>query len=175
MLGFENKYALGKDIYDIGENNENTVRALDTSEFVTMDIFDYNVLFNTLSASVSGSIDSSRHSETWTKLKTNDALKFIFKDWDGDGVISRPKNLSNHNDQYADIVPGVLNTVPSNLLDLLFNKDTPVIGKNYVGPANYLFQYMDDPNDDYYGYYYYDSDKNAASYNASDERFYVYD
>jgi len=34
---------------------------------------------------------------------------------------------------------------------------------------------MTDPSDEHYGYYYYDSSKNAAAYNQSDERFYVYD
>ena len=44
------------------------------------------------------------------------------------------------------------------------------LGKRYVGEANYLYLYDTDT-----GYYYYDSDKNAASYKKSAQRFYVYD
>lgn len=48
--------------------------------------------------------------------------------------------------------------------------DSFILGKTYVGTADYLFQYIENS-----GYYYYNSEKNAASYNASDNRFYVYD
>ncbi len=75
----------------------------------------------------------------------------------------------------------VANTASTDaLLSILFNQDNTiddvsdaadaVLGKTYVGTANYLFQY-----DDKTGYYYYDSTKNAASYNQSAGRFYVYD
>ncbi|MBR4000704.1 MAG: Cna B-type domain-containing protein, partial [Clostridia bacterium] len=46
----------------------------------------------------------------------------------------------------------------------------------YVGTGDHLFQYGHDPDDEeFYGYYYYDSTLNAASYNQTDGRFYVYD
>jgi len=49
------------------------------------------------------------------------------------------------------------------------------MGKEKVGNGNYLFQYMNDPESEYYGYYYYDSALNATSYNRSSQRFYVYE
>ena len=55
------------------------------------------------------------------------------------------------------------------------NTNTGVLGKNYLGTGDHLFQIMDDPDDEHYGYYYYDSKRNAASYNQSKSRFYVYD
>ena len=52
---------------------------------------------------------------------------------------------------------------------------TGILGKTYLGKGDYLFQIMDDPTDEHYGYYYYDSKHNAASYNQSKERFYIYE
>ena len=43
------------------------------------------------------------------------------------------------------------------------------VGKTVVGEGNYLFRYNETT-----GYYYYDSDINAATYNQNDGRFYVY-
>ena len=50
-----------------------------------------------------------------------------------------------------------------------------MIGKTYLGTGDHLFQPVTDPNDEHYGYYYYNSQEHAASYNQSDQRFYVYD
>jgi len=164
--------------YAIGQNNADTVRTLDTSEFVTIDIFDYNVLFNTVSESFTGSISNSSHSETWSEEA--DTLNFLFNDWDASGKISRSLNMTRNNVTYDVVVEGIVAEESSELIDVLFDPEYEFIGKNYVGPANYLFQYMEDPDDEYYGYYYYDSDRNAASYyyNENDpekSRFYVYD
>jgi len=52
---------------------------------------------------------------------------------------------------------------------------TGILGKTYLGTGDHLFQIMDDPADEHYGYYYYDSKRNAASYNQSNSRFYVYE
>ena len=49
------------------------------------------------------------------------------------------------------------------------NNKTGILGKTYVGSGNYLYQLNNE------GYYYYDSKLNAASYNQSEQRFYVYD
>ena len=51
----------------------------------------------------------------------------------------------------------------------MFNPGRGCIGKTYVGTGNYLYQYNADT-----GYYYYDSKLNAASYNQSASRFYIY-
>ena len=56
------------------------------------------------------------------------------------------------------------------LIENLFDKNSNLHGVNYVGEDNFLYQY-----DQETGLYYYDSSKNAASYNKSDNRFYVYD
>ena len=164
--------------YAVGQNNADTVRTLDTSEFVTIDVFDYNVLFNTLSTSVSTNISSSSHSETWSEAPNT--LNFLFNDWDSGGKITRSNNMTRNNSTYNVVVENILTDQTMDLVDILFNPERKVIGKNYVGPANYMFQYMDDPGDEYYGYYYYDSDRNAASYyrdekDPSESRFYVYD
>lgn len=163
--------------YAIGQNNADTVRTLDTSEFVTIDVFDYNVLFNTLSTSVNANITSTSHSETWSEA--SNTLNFLFNDWDSGGKITRANNMSRNNSTYNVVVENILTDESMELIDLLFNPDKKVVGKNYVGPANYMFQYMDDPDDEYYGYYYYDSDRNAASYYRDEKdpaksRFYVY-
>ncbi len=47
---------------------------------------------------------------------------------------------------------------------------TGIMGKTYVGTADYLFQYNKKT-----GYYYYDASRNAAFYNQTDGRFYLYD
>lgn len=164
--------------YAIGQNNQDIVRTLDTSEFVTIDVFDYNVLFNTLSATHTGTVSSSSHSETWSE--SDDGWHFLFNDWDGGGTITRANNMGRNNSTYDRVVDNIITDETIELIDLLFDQDVDVIGKHYVGTGNYLFQYMEDPADEYYGYYYYDSDRNAASYyynedDPSASRFYVYD
>lgn len=166
------------DSYAIGENNADTIRTLDTSEFVTIDVYDYNVLFNTVSETFTGSVSDSSHTETWSEQQNT--LNFLFNDWDGDGKISRSLNMTENNVTYDVIVEDIVANESDELIDILFDPKRDFIGKYYIGPANYLFQYTEDPNDEYYGYYYYDSDRNAASYyynekNPEKSRFYVYD
>lgn len=167
--------------YAIGESNVDIVRTLDTSEFVSIDVFDFNPLFNTKSTNVSVSYDVNRsdpqHTETWSEA--SNTWNFLFNDWDDSGRITRSTGMSEQNSNYENIIPDIVTNNPE-LIDILFNPNREVIGKNYVGPANYLFQYMEDPDDEYYGYYYYDSDCNAASYYYNERypeesRFYVYD
>lgn len=176
--------------YDIGKPNAHVVNSLDTNEFVTTHVFDYNILFNAQSLNVSGTPNASGHSETWSMVTDGQvkypyrsngnsgarSLNFIFSDWDGSGKITRPSNINTQNTSQDTITSGILGKVNGyNLIDLLFNPGTEVIGKSYLGMGNYLFQYADTPGDPYYGYYYYDSWRNAASYNQSENRFYVYD
>ena len=68
----------------------------------------------------------------------------------------------------GDVTAGILDRNPG-LRDQLFSQDTWMLGKTYVGADHYLYSYDDDT-----GYYYYDSNRNAASYNQRDGRFYVY-
>jgi len=175
--------------YDIGQLNGDVLPSLDTSEFVTTDLFDYNPLFNVQSVSHTGSVSATGHSETWTLAQSGrvpyqnmESLNFIFRDWDSGGKhISYPGNLNTANDNQGTVTSNILGGIgsaPGRVLEALFGSGD-VIGKTYVGSGNYLFQYMDEttPNYDneHNGYYYYDSKLNAASYNQSQNRFYVYD
>ncbi len=167
--------------YDIGQMNEDVVETVSTSEFITTHVFDYNSLFNTLSMNnnYSGG-DEAR----WTLVEDGtvqatgkETLNFVFIDYDktnNPGAISYPidRNQANGVD-YSRVTPGLYN---EELASLLFDPEREVVGKNYLGTGDQLFQYGSDPADtEHYGYYYYDSMLNAASYNQSNERFYVYD
>ena len=178
--------------YDVGQNNEHVVESVDTSDFITSYVFDYGVLFNAMSLTHTGSISANSHSETWTIVnngkvpyKNDNTLGFVFVDYDANGDISYANGRDNTNINQGDaITAGIINEVyhasgGKDLLDLLFNPGTDVIGKHYVGTGNYLFQYMDSTTENYDGihdgYYYLDARLNAASYNQTDERFYLYD
>lgn len=178
--------------YNVGQDNEHVVDSLDTSDFITTHVFDYNALFNVLSQYHTGSITAAGHNETWRIYNNGErvpynndrSLGFAFVDYDAGGDFSYANDRDNTNiNQGTAITPGILNEVLNNsgkdLLDLLFNPDTQVIGKYYAGTGNYLFQYMDSTTANYDGehdgYYYLDSRLNAASYNQSSQRFYLYD
>ena len=178
--------------YDIGQFNAHVTDTVSTSDFVTIRMFDYGILFNVLSESPSISYGSnnSSHTETWSLLTSGNnpynnqpTLNYIFRDWDrGSEDISYPANTNSHN-TYNEDIPVHYNLYNNTLGNLLFGTDnsfdpttgTGVIGKQYLGTADHLFQLMTDPSDPHYGYYYYNSALNAASYNQSDGRFYVYD
>ena len=178
--------------YDVGQDNEHVVDSLDTSDFITTHVFDYNALFNVQSQSHTGSITAGSHAETWTihnngervPYNNEKSLGFAFVDYDADGDFSYAHSRDNTNvNQGTAITYGILDEVRNNsgkdLLDLLFSPDTEVIGKYYAGTGNYLFQYMDSTtanfDGEHDGYYYLDSRLNAASYNQSQKRFYLYD
>lgn len=176
--------------YDVGQENGDAVDSLDTNDFITTHVFDYNALFNVLSQTHTGEIFASNHTETWTihndgstvPYNKGKSLGFAFVDYDAGGDISYANNRDNTNTNQSGITSGILQEVYNNsgqdLLDLLFNPDTEVIGKYYAGTGNYLFQYMDSTTENYDGehdgYYYLDARLNAASYNQSQQRFYVY-
>lgn len=179
--------------YDVGQNNEHVVPSLDTNSFITTQMFDYSAIFNMQAVSHSGSVSASSHDETWSVVQNatvgyNNApsLGFIFRDWDtGNKNISYPSNRARLNDnQGTEITSQIPDYVYNmsggkDIIDILFNPDTEVIGKTYVGTANYLYQFMENGSTNYdgehNGYYYYDATLNAASYNQTDKRFYIYD
>lgn len=178
--------------YDVGQDNEHVVDSLDTDSFITTYVFDYNALFNVLSQTHTGSISRTDHSETWTvhnngetvPYSDDNALGFVFVDYDSDGEFSYAYNRDTTNINQGDkitagILQEVMNVSGQDLIDLLFNPDTDVIGKYYAGEGNYLYQYMDSTTANYDGehdgYYYLDARLNAASYNQSLQRFYLYD
>ena len=175
--------------YDIGQYNALVSDTVSTNAFITTHVFDYNYLFNVLSANPSITVNSSSHTETWTMVQNGkvvhngqDSLEFVFVDYDGS---SRLPDMSNRNDANNYLGEGIVTPgiYSPELGQILFGTDNAldpvtgqgVIGKTYLGTADHLFKLMTDPNDPHYGYYYYDSARNAAAYNQSDGRFYVYD
>ena len=175
--------------YDIGQFNAQAVNSISTNHIITTRVFDYNYLFNVLSQRATVSANSSSHSETWSHVASGNVpynnantLDFIFSDNDSGGKISMANNR-NSNNQYEADVPIKTGILTEEIADILFNPYNSfdpqtgegIIGKNYLGTGDYLFQYMNDPSSPYYGYYYYDSNLNSAAYNQSEQRFYVYD
>ena len=175
--------------YDIGQFNAHVADTVSTNSFITTHMFDYNYLFNIHSAKAQVTVNASGHSEIWSMVTSGnvahggkETLDFIFIDNDSGGLLCMPNNRSDHN-----VYPGegivTPNIYSSELGQLLFATDnsfdpatgTGILGKTYLGTGDHLFQIVDDPADEYYGYYYYDSKHNAASYNQSNGRFYVYD
>ena len=172
--------------YDIGQFNSQAVHTESTNDFVTTRVFDYGALFNMLSARPTVSVSASGHSESWSLVadgtvpyQNGNTLDFIFVDYDSGGDLSYPNNRDS-----ANISGGVHSGIYTDALgEILFDPSTAfdpatgtgIIGKTYLGTGDYLFQYGDDPNSEYYGYYYYSSSMNAASYNQSEQRFYVYE
>ena len=169
--------------YDIGEFNKTVDdETVSTNSFITTRLFDYGVLFNLLSERADITVNANGHSETWNLITYGNnlyngepTLNFILRDWDrGNEDISYPNghNDINNPTEAGNVYPGLYTDT---LRELLFNPETEVLGKTYVGEGDYLFQLCEDPDHDHYGYYYYNSERNAASYNQSDQRFYVYD
>lgn len=178
--------------YDVGQDNEHVVDSLDTNDFITTYVFDYNSLFNVQSLQYSGTITASSHTESWTIVHSGkvpyqdaDTLDFMFVDYDADGDFSYAYDRDNKNiNRTSTITAGIIDNVTNvsggkDLLELLFDPKTDVIGKNYVGTGNYLYQYMDSTTSNYDGehdgFYYLDAQLNAASYYQSGDRFYLYD
>lgn len=175
--------------YDIGEYNSHVANTVSTNDFITTKVFDYSSLINLLSSKVSVNISSSGHSETWSHVssgnvsyKGQSTLNFSFNDHDSSGDLSNLTNLNNPNKYTGgtSVYSGIYNKTLGETLfstDNLFNPETGegVVGKHYLGEGDHLFQINTDPSSEHYGYYYYDAKLNAASYNQTDQRFYVYD
>ena len=173
--------------YDIGQFNEHVANTVSTKDYITTHVFDYSSMFNLLSLAPSVTANASSHSETWNLITSGNVpynnqptINYILRDWDrGNRDISYPNGTGGHNTN-GGVYSGLYSDT---IADLLFNPETSynpqdgsgVVGKQYLGTGDHLFQYMTDPNDPHYGYYYYDSTRNAASFNQSEGRFYVYD
>jgi len=175
--------------YDIGQFNAQVADTVSTNSFITTHMFDYNYLFNVQSSDPRVTVSGTSHSETWSMLSTGtvsynsgETLNLIFAEADNGGQLSNPNNRSDRNRYHnADTISAGI--YDAQIGSLLYDTDnaydpatgTGVIGKTYLGTADHLFQMMDDPADPHYGYYYYDSLRNAISYNQSAGRFYVYE
>ena len=175
--------------YDIGVFNAQVADTVSTSGFITTHMFDYNYLFNVQSSNANVTVNERSHSETWSMVtsgtvKYGDAqtLNYIFAEADNGGQLSNPNNRSDRNRYHnADTISaGIYNAEMGELLYSPYNAFNPetgegIIGKTYLGTGDHLFQLEDDPDSERYGYYYYDSLRNAISFNQSNRRFYVYD
>ena len=175
--------------YDIGKYNSLVADTVSTNDFITTHVFDYSSLINLLSTKVTVNVSNTSHSETWSHVGTGEVsykgqptLNFSFNDHDSSGAITNLNNLNSANKYtggtgvYAGIYTAELGDVlfgTNNLFDPATG--TGVVGKHYLGTGDHLFQINTDPTSEYYGYYYYDAKLNAASYNQTDQRFYVYD
>jgi len=169
--------------YDIGEFNAYVTDTVSTNDFITTHMFDYNALFNILSSEARMTVSASGHSETWSTVNSGnvdylgrETLNFVFIDgapnYQG-GSLAYPNNCQPHNTYPGAgiVTSGIYNEERA---DAVFSPGDS-LGKKYLGTADHLFQIMTDPDDAYYGYYYYDAQRNAASYNQSQGRFYVYE
>ena len=169
--------------YDIGQFNAHVADTVSTNEFITTHLFDYNSLFNILSSKAQITVGASSHSETWSTVNSGnvgymdrETLNFVFIDGAPNyrnGNLAYSNNRQTHNTYPGAgiVTSGIYNTARYHAL---FDTEDS-LGKKYLGTGDHLFQIMTDPNDEYYGYYYYDSQRNAASYNQSLGRFYVYE
>lgn len=168
--------------YDVGQFNSKTTNTISTNKFIRTRLFDYNALLNVVSERANVNVSSSSHSETWQLLTSgnnpyngNAALNFILRDWDrGNEDISYPKGHNDRNNptNAGVVYPGLYTNA---IREVFFNPDFILPGKEYLGEADYLFQLCEEPGHNHYGYYYYNSERNAASYNQTEQRFYVYD
>ena len=175
--------------YDVGVFNAQVTDTVSTNSFITTHMFDYNYLFNIQSTDAQVTVNRNSHSEKWSLITSGkvdhngqQTFDFVFTDNDGEGSLNIPSNRDDRN-RYHDATTVTSGIYSAALGELLFSTDnafdpmtgTGVLGKTYLGTGDHLFQLMNDVNDEHYGYYYYDSKHNAASFNQSAGRFYVYD
>ena len=170
--------------YNIGTFNSQVADTVSTNEFVTTRMFDYNILFNVLSARADVQVSGSGHTETWRLITNGNSpysgvatLNYIFRDWDqGSQDITYPDGVSEGSAHYPTTAGSVYSGLYNERIgNLLFDPNVNSIGKKYIGTGDHLFQLNLETGDEHYGYYYYDSELNAVSYNQSEERFYVYE
>ena len=165
--------------YDfLGGNTDGLITTADTSDFIDVNVFDYSELVNVNSMIVS---QSGVGSESW---KIDDAVVkdwLSFSDWgtyQTEGSLGFPFNRpANSANGLMDVDEGPYeDLLTKSIIEHLFNqnsvpgKGTYVPGINNLGKGNYLFSY--DPATSMYSY---DCSNNAAVYQQSEKRFYVYD
>ena len=152
--------------YDLASDGGGNGQGQDTNSFVRTYVYDYNELFNLYSAEVT---QKGFSGESWSNQDTSElegAESFVFRDWThGDGTLSNTSNLKNASIYEANkVVEGL-----SGITQYLFpNENLPYhYGVHYLGEGNYFYTLGDD------GYYGYDSNTNAASYQQSSGKFYI--
>lgn len=177
--------------YDYGSSDDsNLIETADTSDFVTIHMFDYNELFNLYSASLE---QNKLYSESWydsgnlyeipllaSTEATSSGKSFIFKNNRTNNsknnllgsvvALTGGNNVSAGETGTKNIVSSTSDEILKKLFNISAENTEDDLGVYYVGEGNYLFSY--DSSDNMYSY---DSAENAAAYNQSEQRFYVYD
>lgn len=167
--------------YDIGQNIDVIQNQPDTSDFINTHVYDYTELFN-LQSTYYDTSDSKWY------LDTESELGFIFFDWITSGnighvsgkdsavnglTVNQGKGNATKDNAYfpGAVTSGIITDTLDNdkRINALFGQDY-MPGRHYLGEGDWLYQYDSDT-----GYYFYNSVRNAASYNQSEQRFYVYD
>ena len=160
---------------------------VDTSNFVSIKMWDYNELYNLTRSNVWKVDGDARkyiqrdniESEEWY-IKNGPYFQFVDNTdpancWQY-GTLGNTQDRGRYN-QWSNYsysgtlgILGEQGQVPSTgVLQSLFpDTVTPGSGVNYLGTGNYLFHYNEETKT-----YSYDSAANAAVYNQSEERFYV--
>ena len=161
--------------YDKGPSpSASTVDTPSVTGFVKTELFDYNELINTYGASVNvtyGNIYGAgvrSHSDNW---QSNSDFNFISWNYNGNpsNSIGMPGNLQTASQYRYDTLTKDIYGENTAFIERIFSTSEEMIGKTYVGTGDHLFNY-----NPVTGEYYYDSDKNGATYNQSQSRFYVY-
>ncbi len=168
--------------YDVGQNKD-VINNKSTASFITTELYDFNELFNLYSASagsdgwylasagnnvaLGSEKDGAAPSRGFVFVDTKSPHGSISNMWERDRANANQQvNFDPYKNYDGKIVLGLFARAEA----LFHNGDDAPLGVQYVGEGDYLFHY-----DTETGYYYYDSSKNAASYNQADGRFYVYD
>ena len=156
-----------------------TIDTPSTLGFVTTEVFDYNELINVSKLNVSvnvGNLPYNQgwgHTDTWSVPNGSGDKYFNFISWNYNGnpsnSIGMPGNLQEASQYRYDTLTKGIYAANQSFIDSIFDSNTEMIGKVNVGTGDHLFNY--NPTT---GEYYYDSDKNAATYNQQQGRFYVY-
>ncbi len=167
--------------YNVGSSSG----AIDTKNypFISGKVFDYNDLYNARSCTFTsnGQVGDNRTIE-WKQ--GSEPVFFDTKGRKGTLMQVNGRKSDSSSQNYATqgladrLIPNLFiperawNTVNGDGTSNAVNENG-VPGVTYVGDANNLFQYGKD-KEGHDGYYYYDSTRNASSYNRKDNRFYVY-
>lgn len=163
--------------YDFGKEHEGTeYNAISTNDFITTKVWDYNELFNIMSLSLE---QDGVSKEKWTdtgKYGNTGISSFVFQKGHAGNSLGWPNEIKEWNvSETYDASAGRwgITSTDSLLLKKLFDETGNTLGVKYLGEGDYLFHKVIDEHGN--EYYQYDSTQNAASYNQTDQRFYVWD
>ena len=155
-------------------SSANSIASVDTRNFITTTLYDFNNLFNLDSIELdrdrsyiqkvetTGQSPEYLNYEYW-KMKETGSRDFLFiSTVSGFGRTLNPAGRTSPNQNHEESTSDAefAGTVTPGLYDSSPFHHGSVLGMRSLGSANYLYQF--DANT---GYYYYDSDKNAASFN----------